>query len=533
MRCAACGADKVAAEFSKNQRKRAVPDRKCTGCTANASTAAGNALPPPPSLSATADGGAPGADSANAQPAPLAGDGNTTASPDPTPPAPPAPTVCSWAACGMPLVGEAHNHRCGRCRREHYCSRACQKKHWKEGGHKHVCEEPPCCNICLEGGDEPPPIQRGCGCRGDAGLAHLACVAKMCSIHKRSEHQDAEAWASSWGTCTICRQQYHGEMLVGLARELLRLTPRRRRYDPEYAQASETLGDALRTSGMYAEAEVVLREAVTVVDEIVAKINEANHGEDGNFRAAWRLRSIFSCVLARVDKCAEAEALFDKTIAAQTRTLGENDPDTITSRSGLAVMLSNTGRHSEAEHLFRKVLAFHTKRGANRGVDIPIAAMHTATTYGGVLVNLGRLAEAEELLLETLAVQQRVLGHGHRLTRVTRDNLGKVDMLLESRRAEKEAQLRAVQLDSALEVLAKVKLEFGADHPNTIRVQNNVAGAFGHQGNFVEAAVMLEEVVEASKRVLGEDHPDTLIFARNLAETRRHASCAVAREAET
>ena len=50
MRCAACGADKVAAEFSKNQRKRAVADRKCTGCTANASTGADGANAEPAHL---------------------------------------------------------------------------------------------------------------------------------------------------------------------------------------------------------------------------------------------------------------------------------------------------------------------------------------------------------------------------------------------------------------------------------------------------------------------------------------------------
>ena len=30
------------------------------------------------------------------------------------------------------------------------------------------------CVICLT--DDPPPVQSGCACRGDAGLAHAACL---------------------------------------------------------------------------------------------------------------------------------------------------------------------------------------------------------------------------------------------------------------------------------------------------------------------------------------------------------------------
>jgi hypothetical protein len=40
-------------------------------------------------------------------------------------------------------VGELDTmKRCGRCRRVTYCSGACQKAHWKKGGHKDVCREP-------------------------------------------------------------------------------------------------------------------------------------------------------------------------------------------------------------------------------------------------------------------------------------------------------------------------------------------------------------------------------------------------------
>ena len=95
-----------------------------------------------------------------------------------------AAKTCSWPACGNDLSGEAAaKNRCGRCKRAYYCSRRCHKKDWKEGGHKKACKEVPSCTICLDDGDDPLPMQRGCACRGDAGLAHVACQATA-ATHK-------------------------------------------------------------------------------------------------------------------------------------------------------------------------------------------------------------------------------------------------------------------------------------------------------------------------------------------------------------
>ena len=48
---------------------------------------------------------------------------------------------CAW--CGAPegLKCDAHK-QCGRCKMTYYCSKGCQKKHWK-GDHKQHCRPPP------------------------------------------------------------------------------------------------------------------------------------------------------------------------------------------------------------------------------------------------------------------------------------------------------------------------------------------------------------------------------------------------------
>ena len=135
--------------------------------------------------------------------------------------------ACFWAACGNELSGEAAaKNRCGRCKRAYYCSRRCQKRHWGHGGHKEAYVEPPCCAICLDGGDDPEPTQCGCGCRGDTGLAHVVCRAEVAARK--------QAWChDGWCTCPTCGQAYTGAMLLGLACEAMDRVGTRRRDDPD------------------------------------------------------------------------------------------------------------------------------------------------------------------------------------------------------------------------------------------------------------------------------------------------------------
>lgn len=59
--------------------------------------------------------------------------------------APSAPTTTTFiekcACCGVTKRESNRLLKCGRCKSVSYCTEACQKKHWKEGGHKSVCKQ--------------------------------------------------------------------------------------------------------------------------------------------------------------------------------------------------------------------------------------------------------------------------------------------------------------------------------------------------------------------------------------------------------
>ena len=70
-------------------------------------------------------------------------------------------------------------------------------------------EPKPQCTICLD--SEPPPIQSGCACRGDAGLAHVACLIKG------AVKQQAQRGNKLWWECQTCKQAFTGPMRTRLA----------------------------------------------------------------------------------------------------------------------------------------------------------------------------------------------------------------------------------------------------------------------------------------------------------------------------
>ena len=65
------------------------------------------------------------------------------------------------------------------------------------------------CIICLD--TSPPPIQSGCACRGDSGLAHIACLVRAAAS------QQAQRGNGVWRECQTCKQGYTGAVPVGVA----------------------------------------------------------------------------------------------------------------------------------------------------------------------------------------------------------------------------------------------------------------------------------------------------------------------------
>jgi tetratricopeptide (TPR) repeat protein len=367
-------------------------------------------------------------------------------------------------------------HRCGGCKSVMYCSAACQKVHWKQGGHKQECKKPAAqarpagvatvgasaavgvggscegsCIICLDG--DPRPIQSGCACRGDAGLSHVECRAKD-AAHRTKNRGDVKGW---W-ECGTCGQRFTGAMKLGLAEAWWSTAQRLPEEGGQRLKAAVILATALNGQGRNAEAETMHREVLVV----------------------------------------------------QRRVLGQEHPDTLTTAGNLASSLDSQGRYSEAESLYREVLVVQRRVLGPEHPD-------TLTTAGNLASSLddqGRCSEAETMHREVLVVRRRVLGPEHPHTLVSANNLAGA-LNDQGRDAEAEAVF--------CEVLVVQRRVLGPEHPNTLMTAGNLANVLFTQGDHAEAERMFREVLVVQRRVLGPEHPDMLWTNERLEACVRFA----------
>ena len=193
------------------------------------------------------------------------------------------------------------------------------------------------------------------------------------------------------------------------------------------------------------------------------------------------------------------------------KILGDNHPDTLTSRNNLAGAYESAGRLDEAIPLYEQVLADSVRLlGDNH--PHTLAFCHN---LAGAYQAAGRLGEALPLYEEVLADSVRLLGDNHPDTLTSRNNLA-------------SAYQQAGRLEEALplyeEVLADRARVLGDNHPDTLASRNILADAYQAASRLDEAIVLFEGVLADHVRVLGPDHPHTLASRGNLAGAYQAAS---------
>jgi tetratricopeptide (TPR) repeat protein len=378
--------------------------------------------------------------------------------------------------CGNDGCAKKGLLRCARCKSVMYCSAACQKVHWKQGGHKHACSPAhsaatpspsssaaaataacsgaavggsgACegsCIICLNE-DPPGPIQSGCACRGDAGLAHVECRAEAAS-HRMTSTKD---W-TTWWECGTCKQRFTGAMATGLAEAWWSRVMHLPEENEERLGAASNLGDALKEQGKHAEAETIRQEIFAVYLRLVGFEHPFTLGSAANLAMA----------LSELGKYDEAEAVNRTVLAVQRRINGAEHPDTLMTASNLAVALERQRKYAEAEAMYREVLAIRRRVLGPEHAD----TLTTASNLAPALSGQRKFVEAETLLRELLVIQQRVLGRAHPDTMIATVNLA-ITLACQGKHADAVPLLRGT--------LALQQQVLGPEHPDTVNAMKTL-----------------------------------------------------------
>ncbi len=149
------------------------------------------------------------------------------------------------------------------------------------------------------------------------------------------------------------------------------------------------------------------------------------------------------------------------------------------------------------------------ERLAGRFADAPRVRAELTKVLGETFLSLGEWAEAETLLIESVALLTQQFGAGAEATLETRARL--CECL--DRRGDSRA------LPERERLLADLRAALGPDHPLAITTLDGVAHTYRTTGDLARSKTLHREAVERATRALGEEHRHTLVARNNLALT--------------
>ena len=347
-------------------------------------------------------------------------------------------------------------------------------------------EERGACTICLE--PDPPPIQRGCACRSDAGLAHVGCMVQAAEA--------LESTSAQWAECSTCKQPFTGDMMRQLCRAL---AARARALPANHARRDVAMSleiEVQMSDGQYEDAERAARKRHATL--------RATFGDE--HEATLTAASKLSETLERQGKYEEAARIQHLVLEASRRVLGNESKLTIMTMGALADTLSQQGRHVDAERLFDQAVGISARvHGAEHTI--------TLTLQGDCAKNLmrrGNHAKATDVLRRALASFARVLGAEHETTITVKQVLSCALCSL-GKRDEAERLQRDV-------LAARTRL-FGTEGAATLDSAEDLAGTLLQNGAYAEAERLWRGLLASRRSVLGAEHPSTLYAQGELVAT--------------
>ena len=249
------------------------------------------------------------------------------------------------------------------------------------------------CIICYA--SVPPPIQSGCACRSDSGLAHVDCLIE------KAVSQQARRGTEAWRECQTCEQRFTGAMATGLGEAWWSRVCDQAEESQERLCAAHCLAECRRLDGQYAEAVQIQRKVLDVMRRVKGEEHPDTLSSAANLATAL--------THAGPGEVADAERINRLVHGLRRRVLGEEHPDTLAAAHNLATSLALQGKHSAAERMKREVLDVSRRVKGEEHPDTLSAAYGLAVT----LALQAKYCEAEQILQATLQVRRRLLGNAH------------------------------------------------------------------------------------------------------------------------
>ncbi len=362
-------------------------------------------------------------------------------------------TKCAW--CAKQLEHKAP--RCGNCKTR-YCSRECQKQHWKKGDHKTLCPlikrgggaeqyhadkkykeavavavedcatdtKNQTCYICMEGAERRHTANEGlvrmCACRGTSGFAHLSCLVRQAQIlveeHEEKNlgpEQMSERWAR-WYSCGLCEQRYHSAVWCAMGWACWKTYLGRPETDQVRCSAIHNLSNGLQHARKWEDALEVTKALSAIHERIGAPktVYLANLGS-------------MALILDDLRRPDEAIKLYEDIYAQKLSLFESSDIEVIITAYNLSRALGHSGRYREQKRLMNSTIPKARKSlGDDHELTLSCRQNYAASLlYAENMSPASQcdLREATKILEDVQKRCRRVLGANHRVTLAVQGDL--------------------------------------------------------------------------------------------------------------
>ncbi len=218
-----------------------------------------------------------------------------------------------------------------------------------------------------------------------------------------------------------------------------------------------------------------------------------------------KLQDAIATLLFDEGKYSDAEQLFRRVIAVRSRAMGLEHPDTLASRNRLVYVLNEEEKHEETEIEARQVVALREKILGSQHPDTLLSRYNLASA----LYHSGKYAEAEQFYREVVAADERIIGPEHPRTLAARIGLANT---LNDQGKYQEA------IDFYRSVIKLDNTVYGPEHPITLNDRMDLATALQADHQYAKAESEYRAVIELQTRILGPEHAHTLNTRNNFAE---------------
>ena len=257
-------------------------------------------------------------------------------------------------------------------------------------------------------------------------------------------------------------------------------------------------GSNYLAQGRYTEAEQVLRHAL----EMDFPFNVNTLG----------CRRILSAVYREQGRYAEAEQLCEWTLGLMREDLGEDHWATLGAQCELGRILMEQGRLPESEKLISEALRKQRIKygNADGNTSLFIKVLAVLRTRQGEYADANDLfTEGRDLYIEKLKDGKQPPDESHP------NGLETINWIGVLRREQGQYEEAARLLNEALEGR---KTRLGPDHPSTLETMHELAGLYKAQAQYEKAESLLVQALEGRRLKLGDTHPHTLESLNNLID---------------